>query len=361
MGSLPSDIFSASDYERHARRGLDESIYAFLAGGAGNGVTLRSNRGAFDKISVYNRVLRDVSLGSTSFEMLGRQFRHPVFLAPLAYQRLYCPQGELATAQAAEATDSCMVLSTLASASLEDIAAIGGPKWFQIYFQPLKDDTLQLVKRAEKAGYEAIVATVDSPVIPLGAEAARLGFQLPPEVRAVNLDGFAAVEPENLKPDDSPIFQGAMSSAPVWSDLEWLIRQSSIPVLIKGISHPDDAGRCRELSASGVIVSNHGGRSLDGLPGALSLLPSIRKRLGEEYPILFDSGVRSGSDVFKAIAMGADAVLVGRLQAFALSVGGALGVAHMIKLLREELELTMALAGCATLSEINANVIFSAA
>ena len=352
MTQIPGDIATASDYERHARQAMDKALLAFLAGGAGSEATVRANRDAFERIGIYNRVLSDVSSGHTTLDLLGKSYRHPIFLAPLAFQQLYHDKGETALAQAAEATDSCLILSTLSSVSLEDVAPLAGPCWFQLYFQARRDDTLSLLRRAERTGYEAIVVTLDTPVIPFPAAALRAGFRMPPHVRAVNTDGFTANDPAPPEETQSVVFQGPMAQAPGWDDLDWLLKETSLPVLIKGVSHPDDARRCVDAGAAGVIVSTHGGRTLDGLPAALDLLPAVRAALGPACPVLVDSGIRSGSDIFKALATGADGVLIGRLQAYALSVGGALGVAHMIKLLREELELTMALAGCACLDDI---------
>jgi isopentenyl diphosphate isomerase/L-lactate dehydrogenase-like FMN-dependent dehydrogenase len=209
-----------------------------------------------------------------------------------------------------------------------------------------------LVQRAEAAGYAAIVLTVDAPVQMPSLRAQRAGFVLPPACIAANLQRYPPSSAPETPPGASRILRGHMRHAPTWDDLDWLRQQTSLPLWVKGILHADDARALQNAGIAGLIVSNHGGRGLDGVPASLAVLPHIRAAVGDGYPLLLDSGIRSGLDVFKALALGADAVLVGRLQMYALAVAGALGVAHMIALLREELELTMALAGCATLADV---------
>lgn len=353
LNQIPADIHCAQDYERQALRFIDAPAYEHIASGSGHDVTLAANRAAFADWSVWPRVLADVSNGHTRLELLGQEFRHPVLLAPIASQTLVHTRGELATAQAAAATDSVMITSTLSSFSLEDIAAVAGAhKWFQLYFQPQRDITLHLLRRAEAAGYGAIVITLDTPVKTPGLRASRAGFRMPDACVAANLQHYPLQQPVAVQAGQSRILQGAMNAAPNWRDLEWLLAQTSLPVWIKGVLHPDDARALKALGVAGIVVSNHGGRGLDGAPASLHTLPLIRGAVGVDYPLLFDGGIRSGSDIFKALALGANAVLIGRLQLYALSVAGALGVAHMIRLLREELELCMALAGCSTLADI---------
>lgn len=359
LRQIPGDLLCAQDYEVLARRFIAPPAYAYIAGGCARDLTLAANRAAFAEVEILPRLLRDVSAGHTRLKLFGREFRHPLLLAPIAYQALVHPQAELATARAADATDTCLIVSTLASQPLENLAPRGaGERWFQLYFQPERSATVNLVNRAESAGYAALVVTLDATIKTPSLSAMRAGFVMPPEIVAANLVNYPAAQQVVLEAGQSIIFQGVMAAAPTWDDLAWLLRQTRLPMLVKGVQHPDDALRLKEMGVAGVVVSNHGGRALDGAPASLKVLPAIRAALGPEFPVLFDSGIRSGSDVFKALALGADAVLIGRLQIYALAVAGALGVAHMLKLLREELELCMAQAGCATLAEIRPEMIF---
>jgi 4-hydroxymandelate oxidase len=268
--------------------------------------------------------------------------------------------GEIATAQAANALEAGMILSTLSSQLLEDVASsTQSTKWFQLYFQSEQADTLSLVRRAEVAGYQALVVTLDTPIQSISVGAQRLGFTLPDDAQPINLKKHGAASTVVLEADDSIIFQGMMREAPTWSDLTWLQANTSLPIIVKGVVHPKDIDRLLGMHINGLIISNHGGRALDSMPATLDLLPNIRAQVGDDFPLLLDGGVTSGYDVFKAIALGANAVCIGRLQIYALAVNGAQGVAHMLKLMRDELELCMALTGCPTIAEINQDVIYS--
>ena len=355
---IPPDILSARDYEVAARRFIALPTYEYLAGGSGRGITVAANLDAFAQWAVVPRLLRDVTAGHTRVALGGATLRHPVLLAPVAFQRLAHAEGEIATARAASATDTCMVCSTLSSTLLEDVArAAGANKWFQLYFQSERAATLALLARAERAGYGAIVVTLDA-ALQVGSERAlRAGFRMSADCSAVNLPPGAVPAQPAPGEDESRIFQGLMRGAPTWDDLIWLLTQTTLPVWVKGVLHPDDARALQAAGVAGLVISNHGGRSLDGAPASLAVLPAIRAAVGRALPLLLDGGIRSGTDIFKAIALGADAVLIGRLQVYALGVAGALGVAHMIRLLREELEVCMALAGCATPADIDAGAL----
>lgn len=360
LTALPPELLTAADYERLAPQFMEATTLAWINGGSGEEVTLRDNLAAFARHRIMPRLLRDCGGGSTALSLLGRPFHHPLLLAPVAFQQLAHPHGELATAQAAAATDTGLVLSTLSSVTLESVAAeTGGEKWFQLYFQPDRDATADLVRRAEAAGYTALMVTLDTPVQPVSRRALRAGFAMPPGIRAANLAGYATPPRRTLTAGDSLLFQGMMADAPGWKDLEWLLAFTRLPVLVKGVAHPDDAVRLQALGAAGLAVSNHGGRSLDGMPAALDLLPAIREAVGADCPLLLDGGIRSGRDAFIALALGANAVMVGRPQLHALAVAGALGVAHLMRLLREELELCMALAGCATVYSIGQEALWT--
>ena len=360
--TIPPEIRCARDYEVLAEQCMARPHYAYVAGGSGDDLTVAANLAAFSRWNICPRLLRNVSAGHTRVAIGGEQFAHPLLLAPVAFQNLAHPRAELETARAAHATDTCLIGSTLSSRSLEDVARAAGPqRWFQLYFQPRRADTQDLISRAEHAGYRAIVVTLDASVQVPSLRALRAGFRMPATCIAVNLVDHDRAEPIALAAGESRIFQGIMRTAPTWSDLAWLLQTSPLPVWVKGVLHQGDAVQLKKAGCAGLIVSNHGGRSLDGAPASLDALPAIRAALGPAFPLLFDGGIRSGSDAFKALALGADGVLIGRLQMYALSVAGGLGVAHMITLLREELEVCMALAGCASVNDIEPGALVGSA
>lgn len=354
LNAIPRDVVAVADYERYACERLDANAWAYLTGGAADEITLRDNRAAFDRLRIKSRVLAEVGGGHTRLELFGRTYSHPIFLAPVAYQRLFHPDGEFAAAVGASAMAAGMVVSTLASVRIEEIAAIAGkpPLWFQLYIQPDHARTMELVKRAETSGYEALVITVDAPLAGVRNREQRAGFSLPRDVYPVNLDG-PSTPPVDLARGASIVFAHIMASAPTWSDIARIASATRMPVLVKGILDAEDAARALEHGAAGIIVSNHGGRVLDTLPAAIDALPHIADAIGGRIPVLLDGGIRRGTDVFKAIALGSSAVLVGRPYIHALAAAGALGVAHVLRILREELEITMALCGCATLRAID--------
>jgi isopentenyl diphosphate isomerase/L-lactate dehydrogenase-like FMN-dependent dehydrogenase len=356
--AIPNGVLNTDDYERIARDKLDPAVYAYIAGGCGSECTLRDNRAALESQQIYTRVLQDFSEASTSRTLLGKELTHPILLAPVAHQRLVHEQGELATAQACDISATPQIVSTLSSYSLEAIAAENaGEKWFQLYWQPQREITLDLVQRAERAGYSAIVVTVDTPVTALRYRAQRAGFVMPEWLQEVNLTAYSPA-PRKLGPGDSVIFSGFMADSPCWQDIAWLRENTNVPIILKGITHPADAEKAKAMGLNGVVVSNHGGRSLDTVPATAKLLPQVRRTVGRDFVVLVDGGIGCGGDIFKSLALGADAVLIGRPQIYALAVAGALGVAHMLRLIKEELEVVMALAGCPTLDDINEHCLY---
>jgi 4-hydroxymandelate oxidase len=346
---------SLADYEQMAGVGLPEAIAAYLFGASADEVTLKANRAAFDAQALLPRVLRRLNGGDTAISLFGRSLVAPVLVAPLAYQKLFHPAGEVATAQAAAAMGAGYVLSSLSSTSIEAVAAAGegAQQWFQLYFQPARADTLALMRRAEAAGFHALVVTVDAPINGVRNREMRAGFALPPGIRAVNLDDLARPPSGMGETAGHPIFDGLMAQAPDWSDIDWLRRETQLPILIKGILHPDDAEMALQAGLDGIIVSNHGGRTLDTAIASFSALPGIAARVGGRLPVLLDGGVRRGTDILKALALGADAVLVGRPVASGLAVGGAQGAAHVLRILMDEFAVAMALCGFRLPSEIN--------
>lgn len=352
LNSIPQDIVCAADYEQRAREHLDANAWTYLSCGAADGVTLTDNLAAFQRLKLRNRVLTDVTGGHTRLDLFGREYRHPILLAPVAYHRLFHADGELAVAMAAAALETGMVLSSMASTAIEEVAPLAGPLWLQLYLQREREQTLALVRKAEAARCEAIVVTVDAPISGIRNQEQRVGFHLPPDVRTVNLPDSAPLTTE-LQAGQSVIFDGLMRGAPSWQDIAWLVSETRLPVLLKGILTAEDALRALEAGVAGIVVSNHGGRVLDSVPATLSVLPEIAAAVNGRIPLLLDGGVRRGTDVFKALALGASAVLIGRPYIHALATAGALGVAHLLRTLREELEITMALCGCPTLADID--------
>jgi 4-hydroxymandelate oxidase len=364
MSELPEGLVNLADHEAHATTLLDPQALAYFNGGAADEITLRENVLAWQRIPLLPRVLRPLAGGHTRVTLLGRTLAHPILIAPMAYQRLAHPHGELATALAAAVLGAGLVLSTQASTPLEAVAQVvlgeadRGPLWFQLYLQADRGYTRDLVRRAEAAGYEALGLTVDAPVHGARDRERRAGFTLPPGISAVNLQGLQVPAPAALQPGQSPLFDDLLTHAPTWDDVIWLREQSRLPVLLKGVTHPADAQQALACGAAGLIVSNHGGRTLDTLPATARLLPAIAQAVGGELPLLVDGGIRRGTDVLKAIALGASAVLVGRPVIHGLANAGATGVAHVIRLLRDELEIAMALCGCRTLEEATAALGF---
>ena len=355
--AIPPGLVTLADHEQHARTQLDDNAWAYFSGGAADEISLRANRSAWDALPLWPRVLRPLAGGHTRVPLLGRTLAHPILLAPVAFQRLAHSDGELAMAYAAAALGAGVVLSTQASVSLESVAQAvlpdpgRGPLWFQLYLQPDRGFTQALVQRAETAGYEALVLTVDAPTSGVRDREGRAGFRLPPGVRPVNLADLQAPASSPLSPGQSALFDGLLHHAPTWDDITWLRSITRLPVLLKGVLHPADARQAVSLGAAGLIVSNHGGRTLDTAPATATALPRVVQAVGGAVPVLVDGGIRRGTDVLKAMALGASAVLVGRPAVWGLANAGAAGVAHVLRLLRDELEVAMALTGCATLAD----------
>lgn len=368
--NIPKDIVSAADYQRYARDYMEEASWAYLQGGAADELTLTANQHAWSALTLWPRVLNDLRGGHTKCSIFGNTLAHPIILAPVATQCLFHPQGEVASVLAASVMGGAVVVSTQASIPLENIASnvaehlraeanqtatpAGGLLWFQLYWQGGREATLALLKRAESAGYCAIIITVDAPISGVRNREQRAGFTVPVHARQTNVQPMALpIITEGM----STVFDGFMSIAPTWDDIAWLIRQTTLPVLLKGILHADDASKALHIGAAGIAVSNHGGRVLDTAPTTASVLADVVQAVNGAVPVFVDGGIRRGTDVVKAIALGATAVMIGRPYVHALATAGALGVAHLIRLLREELEIAMALTGCKTLAEIDAKVL----
>lgn len=354
---LPHDLVSLSDYERYAHSHLPASTLEYISSGVADDITLRRNRHAFDQLALFNRLFGDFSQASTRIQLGDLTLPSPILLAPVAHQQLVHPDGECATAQGAAAAGVPMICSTLSNRAFAEISAQHPHCWFQLYWQPRRNANEALIQRAEASAAKAIVITLDAPVQGLRNRIQRSGFRLPEDLSEANLADLSAPVTQGLNPGDSIIFQGYMADRPGVEDLIWLRSQTQLPLWAKGVSHPDDAVILKDLGFDGLIVSNHGGRTLDTLPASIDLLPAIRQAVGAHLPLLLDSGIRRGSDIVKAITLGANAVCIGRPQLWALAVAGPLGVAHMLKLLQQELEMNMALCGCPTIADINESVL----
>jgi len=356
--TIPADTVSLYDYERYFLQKVEPGIRAYISGAAADGITQRENREAYDRLRLRPRVLVDMSQATARTTLFGERLDYPIILAPTAFHKLVHPQGEIATAEAASLTRTWLTLSTQASTRLEEIAKVSSaPLWFQLYMQPKREDTLTLVRRAEGAGYKAIMVTVDAAVNGLRNTEQRAGFRLPQDVSAANLATFEPT-PAARALSGSPVFQGMVATAPTWADVEWLCRQTTLPVLVKGIMNPDDVAPALNAGVSGIVVSNHGGRTLDTLPATIDVLPLITNTVSGRIPVLIDGGIRRGTDIVKALALGASAVLIGQPVLHALAVGGMPGVVHMLTILQTELEVAMVLIGRPRLKDIDASAIY---
>lgn len=326
---------------------------AYLCGGAGDEITLRANCEEWKRIRLKPRILVDVSQIDVKTEILGMPFDLPVLLAPAAFHRLWHKDGELATIDGANRAGVTMVTSTYATQSAADLCRVAArPVWFQLYTQPDRALTRAIVEKAEAAGCKAIAVTVDTPVLGVRNREARSDFGLPPGIALPNLPPLSA--------GASP-FNGYGLTNPTltWDDIGWLCSIAKTPVWLKGVMNPDDAMRAAQTGVAGLIVSNHGARNLDTLPSTAEALPRIAETLQGKLPLLVDGGIRRGTDVLKAIALGAKAVLIGRPYLHGLAISGAEGVARVVEILREELKAVMALTGRRSIAEIDRSVLWN--
>jgi 4-hydroxymandelate oxidase len=348
---------TVDEFERAARAILPTPSYDYYRSGADEERTLRANRRAFRRYQFWYRVLVDVSQRSLATTVLGTEVAMPILVAPTAYHQLAHSDGEVATARGTAAAGSLMVVSTLATRSLEDVAAVPGPKWFQLYVHRDRGLTRSLVDRAVAAGYRALVVTVDTPVLGRRLAAERSNFVLPPGLTMANLkEAVQEVAPEGGLALATYVASRHDASL-TWRDIEWVRSLSPLPVVLKGIVRGDDARLAVECGAAGIIVSNHGARQLDGSPATIEALPEVAEAVGGRAEVLMDGGVRWGTDVLKALALGARAVLLGRPILWSLTVGGAAGVQRMLELMAGELSRAMALAGCASVTAIDRGLV----
>jgi lactate 2-monooxygenase len=367
-GELPEHPVSIAELERVVEEQLDDpKATSYVFGGAGREDTMRANLEAFRRWRIVPRMLRDVSQRDLSVEVLGTPMPAPVMLAPIGVQSIVHDEGELAVARAAAAIGLPMTLSTASSFSLEDVAgaAVSGPKWFQLYWPRDRELAASLISRAETAGYGAIVLTVDT-FLP-GWKPRDLQGAWQPFFEGVGIANYLSdpvFRARLAKPPEEDL-QGAVGEFVVqfsnpelrWDDLEFLRAATDLPILLKGILHPEDAVAAGERGVDGVVVSNHGGRQIDGAIAALDALPAIADAVGDDLAVLLDSGVRSGADVFKALALGADAVMIGRPYLWGLALGGEAGVLAVLRSILAELDLTVGLSGHTSIAQLDSSVL----
>ena len=343
-------LINTRDWERAAREVLDPGVYGYYAGGAGDEYTLRDNRRAFRRRRLRPRMLADVGSVSTAATVLGGPVSLPVLVAPTALHRLANPEGECATARAAARAGTVMCLSTIATATPAEVAdaAPGGRRWFQVYVFRDRGVTRSFVSEAEERGYEALVLTVDAPRFGHRERDLRTGFVVPPEYAVPSFAAAVGGPVAATAAEMAEQFDPTLS----WGDVEELASESSVPLLVKGILTAEDARLARDHGAAGVVVSNHGGRQVDGVAASLDALPEVVEAVGGEVEVLVDGGVRRGTDVIVALALGARAVLVGRPVLWGLAVAGEEGAFRVLELLRAELERALALCGCPSPADV---------
>ena len=353
----PGDFRTLAELERVAEGRIPPGIWDYIQGGSGEERTLAANRDAFRRRTLRPRVLIPSSELDPATTLLGAPVRVPFYVAPMAYQAQVHPDGEIGTAAAASGAGALAVISTLSSAPLEAIAAASGDgrRWFQLYLQPEFERSCELVERAERAGYRAIVLTVDVPMLAVRDRQAREGFALDAPVALGN--GPEYVSPPRAPTRDRAGYRLPPEVAPGWEILDRLRERTRLPIVVKGILRPDDARRAVEHGARGIVVSNHGGRQLDGTPASLDALADIVAVVGSTAEVYLDGGVRRASDVLTALALGARAVGIGRPVLWALGAGGRAGVARYLSLLEAELVNAMSLCGAPRLSDLDVSMV----
>jgi len=348
-----SEPICVTDFEPLAKAKMSAMSWEYITGGSGDELTLRWNKEAYQRIRLKPHVLVDVSQLDTRVKLFDSEHAFPILLAPTAAQKLVYAEGELATVRGAGAASATMVVSSFSNTSLEDVAAAAkGPLWFQLYAQTDRGFTRELVQRAEAGGYRALCLTVDTPITGTRYRERRADVKLG---SLPNLTGYKGAE---FRTGSLEIFSSVLDPALSWKDVEWLRSFAKIPLLVKGVMNPEDADRAVKAGIDGIIVSNHGGRNLDTLPATIDALPQVTDRVAGRVPVLVDGGIRRGTDVLKALAMGANAVLIGRPYLYGLGAAGQEGVTNVIKILQRELQMAMVLTGRPNISAIDRSVIW---
>ncbi|MCA9705937.1 MAG: alpha-hydroxy-acid oxidizing protein [Myxococcales bacterium] len=357
---MPVDPLNLFEYEQLAARSLAPAALDYYRSGAHDELSLRDAHAAYERLRLAYRVLVDVSRRSARTTVLGTPVALPVVLSPTAFHGMAHPDAELATVRAAGEAGTIMILSSLSNTDVEAVVgAATGPVWFQLYVYRDREATAALVRRAEAAGCQAIVLTVDAPRLGRREADVRNRFHLPPGLSVRNMlpAGYGDVAQQAGESGLAAYFEALIDPALGWGDLAWLRSLTTLPLLVKGIVRPDDARRAADAGVEGIVVSNHGGRQLDTSIATIDALPAIVEAVGGRLEILVDGGVRRGTDVLKAVALGARAVGIGRPVLWGLAAGGQAGVARVLSILAEELDLAMALAGAPTVEALTADLV----
>ncbi|KAL6959192.1 (S)-2-hydroxy-acid oxidase [Sarracenia purpurea var. burkii] len=347
-------ITNVMEYQAIAKEKLPKMVYDYYASGAEDQWTLQENQNAFSRILFRPRILVDVSNIDMTTTVLGFKITMPIMIAPVAMQKMAHHEGECATARAASAASTIMILSSWTTSSVEEVASTGpGVRFFQLYVNKDRNVVAQLVRRAERAGFKAIALTVDTPRLGRREADIKNRFALPPHLTLKNYEGLDLGKID--KTDDSGLASYVANQTDrslSWKDVKWLQTITHLPILVKGVLTAEDARLAVQAGAAGIIVSNHGARQLDYVPATILALEEVVKAVQGQVPVFLDGGIRRGTDVFKALALGASGVFIGRPVVFALAADGEAGVTKVLQMLRDEFELTMALSGCRSLKEI---------
>ena len=351
--------FNVNQFEKAASSSLPKNIFDFFAGGAGEELSLRENITAFDRLKLMPRILKGINTPSLSTKILGQDVSLPLLIAPMAFQRLVHKQGETAVARASSQHGILMTVSTLSTSHLKDIKQVSSiPPWLQLYIYKDREITKNLIKAACGLGYKAIVLTVDTPLYAKKLRNPQNPIYLPPSAQVVNLIE-AGLKLDNINPSCLPQYLSSLLAPNIcWKDIEWLRSITSLPILLKGILHPDDVQIAINNNIEGIILSNHGGRQLDTAITALAALQDLKEDIKEKTEIIIDGGVRKGVDILKALALGAKGVMIGRPIIWGLAVNGEEGVSRVIHILKEEFNMAMALSGFSSIDQINKDIIF---
>jgi 4-hydroxymandelate oxidase len=354
------DFVEIGDFERASEVAMTTMARDYYAGGAAEEITLRGNVSAFQRLQLFPRMLVDVSHVHPETTVLGQSLSMPLLIAPTAFHRMAHPEGELATARAAKASGIGMVASSIATCSLEEIASCGPePRWFQLYVYRDRALSAEMVARAEANGYSALVLTVDAPRFGRRYADTRNHFTLPEGMTLANFsrEGLGSMRKAKGGSSLNAYVADQFDASLTWNDVEWLRGITKFPILVKGILRADDAKLALEHGLDGVVVSNHGGRQLDGVPPSIDALPAIADALQGKIEVLMDGGVRRGTDILKALSLVAKAVLMGRPILWGLASGGEKGVCKVLSLLREEYDLALMLAGCPSSTSVDSTIV----